>query len=211
MWTVFCKLRFIYKKMKRRSFIKGIISAGIVVQFPLYISCSTNEIDKIIENEVFNSKQKILLLFFLNKLFSEQKNIPSVFELNTYYHINKFLLDKNVDQDEKNYLIKGIKWAAETSFEEFNLNFDELDKQQKNKLFDLIVKTNWGESWMSSLLTLVFESLLLDDIYNVNKNQIGWKWLHHLPGNPRPTKENDYKHLLERKKTTQIITNLSQL
>jgi len=42
------------------------------------------------------------------------------------------------------------------------------------------------------MLTLIFEALLLDPIYGVNTNNIGWNWLNHDPGVPRPNKENMY-------------------
>ena len=198
-------------KMKRRTFIKSILSTGILIQIPWCFSCSDNHKISLSKQEVLNSKQRDLLLFVLQKLFPSDNNAPGIYQLNTYNHINNFLSDSNVDNDEKNYLLKGIQWTAETSTEVFKLDFNQLNNEQKNKLFDNILNEDWGESWLSRLLSLVFESLLLDPIYDVNNNMIGWKFLEHKPGKPRPNMQNKYEKLLAKKQKTSIITNLSQI
>jgi len=42
------------------------------------------------------------------------------------------------------------------------------------------------------LLTYLLEALLADPVYAGNPNGIGWKWLQHQPGFPRPTKNKKY-------------------
>jgi len=197
--------------MKRRNFLKAVLSTGILMQIPWYLSCNQKTKYVSLKNEVLNNKQREIILFLLEKLFPENKNIPSIFQLNTYTHINNFLLDKNIDSDEKKYFINGIKWTQETANEQFNKSFNELNSSEKINLFHKILQESWGESWFSRILTLIFESLLLDPIYDINKNEIGWKYLNHISGKPRPNINNKYKILLERKKHTSIITNINQL
>ena len=49
-----------------------------------------------------------------------------------------------------------------------------------------------GENWLSTLLLYIFEALLTDPVYGGNPNGIGWKWLGHNPGLPRPTADKRY-------------------
>jgi gluconate 2-dehydrogenase gamma chain len=37
------------------------------------------------------------------------------------------------------------------------------------------------------LLDYIMEALLTDPVYGGNPNSIGWQWLKHQPGFPRPT------------------------
>ncbi len=198
--------------MKRRNFIKTLISVGILSQIPLGLSCSRDNKAIIIpKNEVLKPSQRNVVLFFLNKLFPENNGVPGIAELNTYQHLNNYLQDANVDIDDKNYLIKGISWIEESANETFQKEFKDLNYEQKQELFKQILKEDWGESWASRLLTLIFESLLLDPLYDVNLQQSGWNWLHHIPGNPEPDEQNHYKKLLAAKTKPEIITQISQL
>jgi len=42
------------------------------------------------------------------------------------------------------------------------------------------------------VLGYIFEALLVDPVYGGNPNGIGWKWLEHQPGLPRPTADKRY-------------------
>ncbi len=196
--------------MNRRNFIKTIAAAGILTQIPLQVSCVFSETKKI-ENEILKPSQKKIVHYFLSRFFPDIPGSPSIKDLNTYQHINNYLTDTNVDPDEQDYFINGIRWIDETAIETYQKKFTDLDKTQKKKVFFKVLDTSWGTSWSSRLLTLTFESLLLDPLYHVNTKEKGWKWLHHIPGSPRPTHKNSYKKLLVRKKENIIVTDLSQL
>jgi sulfur relay (sulfurtransferase) DsrC/TusE family protein len=199
--------------MDRRDFIKKMVAAGIIFQLPWFISCQ-NKIDKKIfipNNEVLLPNQREIVIYFLKHFFPDVKGSPSIEDLNTYAHINQYLTDPNIDPNEQKYFINGTKWIEETAAELTNKKFSDLSPAQKKQVLNKVIQTRWGTSWSSKLLTLTFESLLLDPLYYVNKNEIGWKWLHHKAGTPRPQKKNSYKNLLKRKNEKIIITGLSQL
>ncbi len=196
--------------MNRRVFIKRIAATGILLQIPWWVSCDSSSTTEI-HNEILKPHQKEIVEYYLSRFFPDVPGSPSVKELNTYRHINTFLNDSNIDPDEQEYFINGTKWINETAMEIFGQNFHELKKNQQQKVFFKTLDTSWGTSWSSKLLTLTFESLLLDPLYHVNTNEKGWKWLHHTPGTPRPSNKNSYLKLLARKKEEIIITDLSQL
>ncbi len=199
--------------MKRREFIKKTLVIGIACQLPWFVSCQADHSQQISipENEILSPEHRNIVLFFLKHFFPDVEGSPSIEKLNTYYHINNYLSDPNIDPDEQQYLKNGIKWVNETAVDNFNKKFNLLTLQEKETLIKKVLNTNWGTSWSSRLLTLTFESLLLDPLYYVNQNEAGWKWLHHQPGTPRPTPKNSYTQLLARKKEDLIVTDLSQL
>jgi gluconate 2-dehydrogenase gamma chain len=49
-----------------------------------------------------------------------------------------------------------------------------------------------GKQWISTILRYILEALLTDPIYGGNPNAIGWKWLDHQPGFPRPPANKRY-------------------
>jgi gluconate 2-dehydrogenase gamma chain len=77
----------------------------------------------------------------------------------------------------------------------FDKSFVNLLLEEKDQVFRIIEKSNWGYRWLSLNLLNIFEALLADPIYGGNPNEIGWRWLEHTPGFPRPTPDNMYGKL----------------
>jgi gluconate 2-dehydrogenase gamma chain len=71
-----------------------------------------------------------------------------------------------------------------------------LNTTEKEALITFIAKEAWGSSWLSIILTYIFEALIADPQYGGNVNESGWKWLNHYPGNPRPAKKLLYGNIL---------------
>jgi hypothetical protein len=44
-----------------------------------------------------------------------------------------------------------------------------------------------GHKWLRLMLRYIFEAFLGDPVHGGNPGEIGWKWIHHTPGTPRPT------------------------
>ena len=45
---------------------------------------------------------------------------------------------------------------------------------------------------MNRVLSYILEALATDPIYGGNTNEIGWDWLEHQPGMPRPSTTNKH-------------------
>ncbi len=174
----------------RRIFIKQITAVGLLTQFPMLFSCRQGP-----NEEILTKTRRNTLFAMMNILFPDRKKL-SIQSINAYAHFHQILADDNYDIDEKEYLQNGIQWTDEIAQEKFKKDFYQLNDTKKRVVFSHILQSNWGESWLSKVLTVIFEALLLDPIYRVNKNKIGWEWLEHISGQPRPDKNNTYQKLL---------------
>ena len=58
-----------------------------------------------------------------------------------------------------------------------------------------IEQSRAGRNWLSLLLTYVLEALLADPVYGGNPDGIGWQWLEHQPGYPRPPADKSWYKL----------------
>lgn len=99
------------------------------------------------------------------------------------------------DKEEKNLIHNGVGWLNDLSKQTYKQTFIQLGKQEKEKILRRIEASRAGERWLSKILTYLLEALLTDPIYGGNPNGIGWKWLQHQPGFPRPTKNKKYYQL----------------
>jgi len=177
----------------RRVFIKQLAILGIGSQFFMY-ACNDKKMVVIPSSYTPMSEvQAKIIAYILEILFPNEGNAPSIQQLNTLEYVIWNLNDKKRDPESNEYIINGIDWVEETAIEEKQKTFLELKDKDKTFIIEFISKKSWGEGWLSTILTLIFESLVYDPIYNINKEQVGWNWLKHKPGYPRPTEKIKYK------------------
>ena len=44
-----------------------------------------------------------------------------------------------------------------------------------------------GLRWLRAMLVLTLEGFLCDPVHGGNRDEAAWRWLGHVPGQPRPT------------------------
>jgi len=202
-FLLFLSMPFYY--FNRRNFLKGLTATAILWQFPFLQSCQKTAVS----NQLSKEKQQILHRVF-EILFPPLPG-PGFKEINAIQHLKKFLSDPLIDPEEQQFIINVIDELNEHTLKETNQNFITVNKNQQKKVFKTFLSNYRGEAWASKLLTIIFEALLLDPIYNINKNEAGWKFVLHIPGKPQPNHSNKYPEILKRKKENIIITDLKQL
>lgn len=190
----------------RRKFISTLIGAGIIVNLPFINSCNYES-----ETNILDKRQIDILQNVLKFLWPDDNFGPTLESIKAYEFFLWVLSDKNVDPEENQYLINGLNWVDETSVEDHNTHFDKLTGKQKYRLLKNVLNLDWGESWFSKVLTILFEAMFADPIYGSNPEGIVWNWLDHNPGQPRPIENNKYSIVLKRKDENVIITNVNQL
>ncbi len=142
---------------------------------------------------VYGDEQKKILKAVLQHLFPAESGSPGAKELNAIEYLSWVINDPDLRASKKQLLISGIGWTEDTANEMFKDSFVNLKTAQKEKVLRDLERYSRGRRWLSLLLTYLMEALLSDPLYGSNKNEIGWKWLGHVPGSPRPTKEQIYK------------------
>lgn len=177
-------------QISRRNFIKNSLAVGVLSQVSFIQSC-TNEFSK----TILSDKKLKVVISVQNILFPKDENGPGAFDFNAHKYLLWILSDKRIAKDEKQYIIDGIRWINEASEENYATKYLNLSKKEQVNLIQIIVKTNWGESWLSVLLTFIFEAMISDPIYGFNTDEIGWKWLQHQAGYPRASKELMYDNI----------------
>ena len=171
-------------QLSRRKVLKSFMAFGILTQIPLNWSCNSFSENK---SSVFSRKQIEMVQRIQQILFPDDGFGPGAFELKADRYLEWVLSDIRLDKEDKEYIFNGLKWVEETADEDFNTSFLSLDNRKQEKLVQNIARTDWGENWLSMMLTYILEALLADPQYGGNPEQKGWKWLSHYPGYPRPT------------------------
>ena len=129
-------------------------------------------------------------------LFPSEPNAPGAQEINALAYLRFVVNDPKVDAGERDFILQGASWLEGIAQDSYQRPFPELDFAQREQVLLKIAASAAGENWISTLLYYLMEALLTDPAYGGNPDGIGWKWLQHIPGFPRPTPDKIYPRLL---------------
>jgi gluconate 2-dehydrogenase gamma chain len=129
-------------------------------------------------------------------LFPSEPGAPGAREINALEYLRFVVADPKVDAQERRFILMGAGWLDGIARETYQQTFVHLEHAQREAVLQKVAASSAGENWLSTLLTYVFEALLTDPVYGGNPDGIGWRWLEHIPGFPRPTPDKTYPRLL---------------
>lgn len=129
-------------------------------------------------------------------LFPQGPDSPGAADINAAAYLEWAITTPGTDPDTRNTIVNGVGRLQDASRERFDAVFVDLDDERSEQLLRYLAdKTRWGRAWLSLMLYYIFEALLSDPVYGSNPNEIGWRWLQHQPGFPRPPADKIYGKL----------------
>ena len=149
-----------------------------------------------IEIYPLSQEQTKILSAVQQHLFPKGIESPGALDINALEYLQFVISYPDFEADSRDFIFRGIGYLHKASMERFELAFDALSFSQKEPLLrDLADHTRWGKNWLSLLLTYIIEALLSDPVYGGNPDAVGWQWLEHQPGFPRPPANKTYSDL----------------
>lgn len=146
---------------------------------------------------IFSGHQRRTVSAVQEHLFPRDADSPGAADIHAAAYLEWAITSPGIDSDTKNTIVNGISRLQDASLERFDVAFIGLnDEQQEVLLRYLADKTRWGRAWLSLMLYYIFEALLSDPAHGSNPNEIGWRWLQHQPGFPRPPADKIYGKLV---------------
>ena len=181
--------------LSRKQFLGSVIAGGLISQLPFSnVIAQTKASSKI---NLLSNEQLEILQSVQDILFPSDGDGPGASDINATDYLVWVLSDSNKDADEIKYIINGIGWMDETAEEQYSKKYFDLSQTEREELVKLVSKAGWGESWLSVILSFIFEALLSDPQYGGNTHSTGWNWLKHYPGQPRPTDKLLYPEIID--------------
>ena len=176
----------------RKEFLRSLLVLGVAANIPFLTSCEPKEEVDVFDCSPLSKKQLKVLQAAQLVLFPKEGNGPSALEIKADKWIVYVLNDDREPQREKDFIVEHLEGLNQLSKETHKTSYDLLSIDRQEDVLDLFFGEKAPKRWGSRMLTLIFEALLLDPLYGVNPNNIGWTWLNHNPGTPRPNKQNKY-------------------
>ncbi|MBL1140867.1 MAG: gluconate 2-dehydrogenase subunit 3 family protein [Proteobacteria bacterium] len=145
------------------------------------------------ENYFTNAQRKTLDAVQM-QLFPDDGDGPGARDLNAINYLEFAMTDpQNKKDGDPEFLAQGIGWLDDLSKQSHGNSFIKLSDKQQDDILKKIAKSRAGENWLSLLMYYLTEALMLDPVYGGNPEMIGWKWLGHQAGFPRPVAEKTYR------------------
>ena len=175
--------------VSRRVFMLGLAGGSLATMFG--ISAAAKDSSEISESQAWR-----IIDIVQQHLFPSEPNSPGAKQINALAYLRFVVGDPKVDADEREFILKGAGWLEGMAQEMTQRTFSELDETQREQVLRRIAASQAGENWLSTLILYLMEALLTDPAYGGNPGGIGWRWLQHVPGYPRPPKDKIYPELL---------------
>jgi len=189
--------------LNRRAFLKTTTAisllAGLTLYKPSFAAQNDNSDDSIEVSPTsgknfFSNEQHTVLDAVQMQLFPDDGDGPSAHDLNGIAYLEWAMTDQvNINDGDPRFIVKGITWLNDLSRQTHGAFFVELNDSQQDKVLKQVAKSQAGENWLSILLYYLTEALMLDPVYGGNPEMIGWKWLQHQAGFPRPLMGKTYR------------------
>jgi len=179
--------------MKRRDFLKGTSAAALTAGLPLVNADSPDAGAR--KAKTFDPDQWALIETVQDHLLPSEPGAPGARDVKAAAYLDLALADPGFDPDVKGFILQGIGWLREIAEEQEGRPFRLIEPGRREDLLRRIAGTGAGERWLSTLVSYALEALLADPLYGGNPDGIGWKWLEHDPGKPRPTPDKIYGRL----------------
>jgi len=181
--------QFISARLSRRRFLGATAGASILTLLP-FSSCAPNSSTK--QSFLFSKDQKRTLTAVQEHLLPHEENSPGATDINAADYLEMVLNQPGFDPEIRDFIVDGLKRLAEYINENQQSPFETMDAQEKENTLTALQDFSWGRTWTSLLLLYIFEALLSDPVYGGNPDGIGWTWLEHTPGLPRPVESTRY-------------------
>lgn len=168
--------------VSRRRFLLATAGGSLALLFPLAASGSARR-----------AEPWTIIAAVQDRLFPAETDAPGAHEIHALAYLRGVLAEPRHDREEGRLILKGAGWLDALSRQRQGKGFLELAGEPREALLQQIATSGQGEHWLSTLLFYICEALLTDPVYGGNPNGIGWAWLGHTPGFPRPTTDKRFK------------------
>lgn len=125
-------------------------------------------------------------------LLLSEPRAPGAREIRAEAYLRGVLADPKLAPADRAFLIDGVESINKLARGMTGKHFVELSNDRREAVLRGFEATPDGERWLAETLGYLMEALLGDPVYGGNPDGIGWRWLAHNPGFPRPPANKRY-------------------
>ncbi len=167
--------------LERRNFL---FQSALLLSLPLATASAEEYASKSVK---IYAEPYQTIAYLYNDLFPSDGAF-SLNQINAIGYLYGVMHDEYIDLETREFIINGTAWLNEEAEEKHQRSYRRLSSDERQKILKDISMTRWGDSWLYTMMSYLFEAMLSDPVYGGNTDANGWKWFDHEPGFPRPEK-----------------------
>jgi len=136
----------------------------------------------------FDASQAVTLRAVMETLLPDAPGIPGARQVNAVGYLDGILAAPRAPPDDLAAIAAGLEPLQRQAHAQHGGAFESLDASAREDVLRVLETDEDGRAWMATLLVYALEALLTDPVYGGNPRGVGWAWLGHQPGLPRPAK-----------------------
>ncbi|MCR4300082.1 MAG: gluconate 2-dehydrogenase subunit 3 family protein [Sulfuricaulis sp.] len=125
-------------------------------------------------------------------LLPSESSAPGAREIHAEAYLRGVLADPKLAPADRAFLIDGVESIGKLARGMTGKHFVELSHDEREAVLRGFGEMPEGERWLEEMLGYLMEALLGDPVYGGNPDGVGWQWLAHNPGFPRPPADKRY-------------------
>jgi len=125
-------------------------------------------------------------------LLPSEPDAPGAREVHATAYLYYTLTAPGTKPVEQTFIREGLERLERVVAGIGEKSFIELDEAGRETALRRLEQDKVGQHWLAEVLNFLLESLLADPLYGGNPDTIGWRWLEHTPGFPRPPKGKEW-------------------
>ena len=181
--------------MDRRSFLLQASGTMTAAALPWQTYATSNLPQIPICGAGLSKQQWQTLAAVQEHLFPSELDAPGAKDINASNYLLSVLTAPDFKASEREFIQNGIIQLEKTVKNLQYQPFISLSISQKETALSQLETEPNGKQWLRAILEYILEALLSDPIYGGNPNGIGWQWLEHQAGFPRPPENRKYYQL----------------
>ena len=123
-----------------------------------------------------------------DRLLPTTPDSPGAASTNTIGYLDAAMASPDVPQDTKDLVRQGAAHVDRSARWYRKNRFHELTALQQDAILRGLERDiRMGLRWLRAMLVLTLEGFLCDPVHGGNRDEAAWRWLGHVPGQPRPT------------------------
>ncbi len=116
---------------------------------------------------------------------------PGARDANTAAYFDALLATDEMPQKVKDRVRRGLGNCDSLAQRHFRArSFSQLSSARRDAVLRGIERKREGVHWLRNMIELTLECFFGDPVHGGNPGEIGWRWIDHRPGTPRPVKAN---------------------
>ena len=192
--------------LSRRAWLKNILCAPTISALTACRQETKSKVKGSVDPEplrregnqnLFNELESRVIQSVQQHLLPDDGDGPDAKDIQAFHYLNFAMTDPyNIEDRDLGYLKDGANSLNDLSYRNQRSDFFSIHSTKQELLLSEFAESADGEGFLSLLMHYLSEALLLDPIYGGNPNEIGWKWLEHQAGFPRPVAGKTYRDFI---------------